>query len=458
MKEPSLIGRLLKWQVAMMLVTWVVLVGWLFHTMTGYENGDLDQRMKYFAEILAETASGSPAESGVLVGRMQATERIYVQGVIQQLESAGDYTATYQVFDRSGNLLYRTPNAPAVALTTNNGLSRGTRNDGDAWRYARAQSSDGTTVVVVGEAESDRWTSILPMLQIIGGAQIAILVITLLVTWIAARQGVKPLQLLAEQIGKREVGDLSPIQAPVMYSETRPIVLELNALLDRESRRLENERGFLADAAHELRTPLAAIGTDAHLVLNAGNGGERERAYASLKSGLERVSHLLEQLLTIARVEAPGGLASREPTDLATLVRDRLADHASRARQRAVSIELDAPEQLVAHVSRSGFTSIVDNLVDNAIRYAPSGGHVSVTIRTNDGGIELVVQDDGPGIPEHERERVFERFYRMPGSTPSGTGLGLAIVRRVAQAHAARIRFVDGLSGAGVGVVVRLPA
>jgi signal transduction histidine kinase len=449
---------MLKWQVAMMLATWIVLVGWLFHTMTGYEHGDLDQRMKYFAGILAETASGSPADPELLAGRMQATERIYVEGVIQQLESAGDYTATYQVFDRSGNLLYRTQGAPAVALTTTSGLSRGTRDDGGAWRYARTQSSDGTTVVVVGEAESGRWASILPMLEIIGGAQIAILAITLLATWIAARQGLKPLQSLAEQIGRREAGDLSPIQAPVMYAETRPIVLELNALLDRESRRLENERGFLADAAHELRTPLAAIGTDAHLVLSAGNGVERMGAYANLNSGLERVSHLLEQLLTIARVEAPGGLASREPTDLATLVRDRVAEHASRARQRAVSIELDAPDQLIAQVSRSGLVSIVDNLVDNAIRYAPSGGHVAVTVRSREKGIELIVQDDGPGIPEHERERVFERFYRLPGSTPSGTGLGLAIVRRVAQAHKARIRFVEGLSGTGIGVLVRLPA
>jgi signal transduction histidine kinase len=118
---------------------------------------------------------------------------------------------------------------------------------------------------------------------------------------------------------------------------------------------------------------------------------------------------------------------------------------------------LDCPDVLTARVNRSGFVSIVDNLVDNAIRYTPSGGHVAVSLAGTEGDLELVVRDDGPGIAPDERERVFERFYRIPGSTAPGSGLGLAIVRRIAQAHDATVRFVDGLSGTGVGVVVRLP-
>ena len=113
----------------------------------------------------------------------------------------------------------------------------------------------------------------------------------------------------------------------------------------------------------------------------------------------------------------------------------------------------------MTHISRAGFTSIVDNLVDNAVRYTSDGGHISVTLTVDDAALDLIVRDDGPAIPAHERERVFERFYRIiPGSTVSGTGLGLSIVRRVAQAHDATIRFVDGLFGAGVGIQVRLPA
>jgi signal transduction histidine kinase len=117
---------------------------------------------------------------------------------------------------------------------------------------------------------------------------------------------------------------------------------------------------------------------------------------------------------------------------------------------------LECPDTLMAQINPSGFVSIVDNLVDNAIRYTPSGGHVAVSLGVSADDLEFVVRDDGPGIAPDERERVFERFYRIPGSTVPGSGLGLAIVRRIAQAHDATVRFVDGLSGAGIGVVVRL--
>ena len=117
---------------------------------------------------------------------------------------------------------------------------------------------------------------------------------------------------------------------------------------------------------------------------------------------------------------------------------------------------LECPDTLTAQINPSGFVSIVDNLVDNAIRYTPSGGHVAVSLGVAADDLEFVVRDDGPGIAPEERERVFERFYRIPGSTVPGSGLGLAIVRRIAQAHDATVRFVDGLSGAGIGVVVRL--
>jgi signal transduction histidine kinase len=295
------------------------------------------------------------------------------------------------------------------------------------------------------------------MLEIIGAAQILILAASLLVTWWATRRGVQPLQTLADSIARREAGDPTRITAPLIYSEAWPIVRELNALLDRESRRLDAERGFLADAAHELRTPLAAIATQAHLVLGATEPAERRRLAQGLQDGLERVSHLLAQLLTIARVDAPGTVLSPECIDVAAILRERLAELSAPARARSISLVLDCPDVLTARVNRSGFVSIVDNLVDNAIRYTPSGGHVAVSLAGTEGDLELVVRDDGPGIAPDERERVFERFYRIPGSTAPGSGLGLAIVRRIAQAHDATVRFVDGLSGTGVGVVVRLP-
>ena len=456
MSRTSLAGRIIGWQVLMMGIAWFVLVAWLLHMMTAFENGDLDRRMKYFAEILAETASGTVHDPDRLAQRLQATERTFVEGVIETLENAADYKATFQVFDAGGTLLYRTGTAPIGALTTTPGLSLATRENGEQWRLARVRSSDQSVAVIVGERESDRWGSIWPMLQIIGGAQVLILVSSLLITWWATRRGVRPLRALADTISLRNAGDATPITAPFVYAEAVPIVRELNALLERESRRLENERGFLADAAHELRTPLAAIGTQAHLVLGATDESDRRRLAQALEAGLERVSHLLAQLLTVARLDAPGAQFSLERTDVAALVRERLADLSRVARARSISLVLESPEALLANVNPAGFVSIVDNLVDNAIRYTPSGGHVAVSLGTSKGALEFVVRDDGPGIAPGERDRVFGRFYRVPGSTAPGSGLGLAIVQRAARAHDASIRFDDGLAGSGIGVVVSL--
>jgi signal transduction histidine kinase len=456
MKHPSLIRRIIGWQALLMCISWVLLVAWLLHTMTSFENGDLDRRMRYFAEILAETASGATDDADLLARRLQATERTYVEGVIETLDSAAGYRATYQVFDRGGRLLYGTGSSLGAPLSGTEGISVVTGPDGQAWRTARVRSSDASVVVIVAESESDRWNSIWPMLQIIGAAQILILAASLLVTWWATRRGVQPLQTLADKIARREAGDPTHITAPLIYAEAWPIVRELNSLLDRESRRLDAERGFLADAAHELRTPLAAIATQAHLVAGATEPEERRRLVEGLESGLRRVSHLLAQLLTIARIEAPGTHLSIEFVDVAVLLRERLAELSATARARSISLMLVCPDTLPAHVSQSGFVSIVDNLVDNAIRYTPSGGHVAVSLREMAGDLEFVVQDDGPGIAPEERERVFERFYRIPGSAVPGSGLGLAIVRRIAQAHDATVRFVDGLSGTGIGVAVRL--
>jgi len=171
---------------------------------------------------------------------------------------------------------------------------------------------------------------------------------------------------------------------------------------------------------------------------------------------LDRLSHLLRQLLTIARVDAMGSQCAIVNTDLAVLLRDRLAELSGIARARAITLSLDCPETMHAMVNPAGFASIVDNLVDNAIRYTPSGGCVCVKLEADGREIAFVVRDNGPGIASVERERVFERFYRIPGSASQGGGLGLAIVQRIARAHNASVRFVEGIAGSGLGVMVRL--
>ena len=456
MKPRSLIGTLIRWQTLTMGAAWLGLALWLTNTMTQLENGDLDRRMTYFAQILAETATSDTAPEA-LAHRLQAVERIFVQGVIETLDNAERYDAHYQVFDQRENLLYRSAGAPASPYIGQAGVHEVTL-DGHSARVARVTSSDGRITVVLAESVQARRASILPMLKIIGGGQFLIFLVCVAVMWWSARRGLAPLRELAQAVSDRKPGDLRPIEPGGAFREVTPVVSAMNALLQREGERLELERGFLADAAHELRTPLAAIGAQAHLLLHAAGDEGRSAAARQLEDGLARVSHLLSQLLTIARIEAGRSSGTRESLDVAELVRVRVASFAARARLRSIALELVAPETLVFSVDRAGFNSVVDNLIDNAIRYAPAGGSVDVSLTIDGGGLRFAVRDNGPGIPDAYVEKVFERFYRIPGNPESGSGLGLAIVQKVASAHDATVQLVRGIDQRGLGVVVLFPA
>jgi len=382
---------------------------------------------------------------------------VFVHGVIESLENAERYEATYQVLDRDGRLLYRSPGAPERPLVGPRGVHESQIGD-EPVRLARVVSSDGRVQVILAESAAIRRASILPTLEIIGGGQILILLVCLIAVWWAARRGLAPLRTLAAEIGRRRPGDLRPIDGSFVFTEVAPLIAETNALLAREAERLELERGFLADAAHELRTPLAAIAAQAHLLTEAGDMESRQRVRHALEQSLERTAHLLAQLLTIARLDASDPTLGRESCDVAELVRRRVAAYADWARVRAIALEVSGPDSLVFEIHRSGVESLVDNLVDNAIRYTPPGGVVNVSIACDPKGLALTVLDNGPGIPQAFLERVFERFYRLPGTEAHGSGLGLAIVRRVVEAHQATVTLTRGLGEGGLGVFVQIPA
>ena len=457
----SMLRRLIIWQVAAMAVAWLALSAWILFQMLAYGNGDLDRRMQFFAQSLAEAASAAREDRAELTRRLQTTERIFVSGVIGESGDNGAtpiYVPVYQLWAADGRLLFASPAAPGTPLSSSSvqGFSAFSTND-QTIRVVTAMSSNGAVRAAVGERVDQRLLSIWPMLSGIGLSQLLILAWIVVITWIAARRGFKPLTSLASQIARRQPGDLSPLDGGPTYVETGPIVAEINGLLAREGRRLETERGFLADAAHELRTPLAAINAQAHLLLTTGDTEARQAAKAELQQGMDRVSHLLAQLLTMARLEAGPVHHTAEHVDVAELGRQRLATLSQLARARSISLVFDAPDVLMSQINRSGFLSILDNLVDNAIRYTPSGGRVEVQLAVVDDGVVLSVRDDGPGIAEADRERVFERFVRLPQSTEQGTGLGLAIVKRVVASQTGSVGFIDGLAGRGVGLLVRFP-
>lgn len=279
--------------------------------------------------------------------------------------------------------------------------------------------------------------------------------------WYLVGRGLRPLERLAREVATRRADSLDPLRAEQVPAEAQPLVEALNHLLERLDQALAAQRAFVADAAHELRTPLAALQIQLQLCERAASDEARDAAFGELRAGLHRATHMVQQLLTLARQE-PGATAT--PPDqrvaLADLVRLSLAHHAPLAEARHIDLgagELD--DSLVVKGDAAALRTLLSNLVDNAIRYTPEGGRIDVGLRATDSGdgCTLYVDDSGPGIPPEERERVLDRFYRRAGQEQPGSGLGLAIVHSIATRHGARLVLGSSPLG-GLRVTVEFPA
>jgi two-component system OmpR family sensor kinase len=235
------------------------------------------------------------------------------------------------------------------------------------------------------------------------------------------------------------------------------LVQTINEALERLERGFMVQRDFTADAAHELRTPLTAVRLQTGMVQRALDEAERAEAVADLRAGLGRASHLVDQLLAMARLDADISTTTLEAVDLLELARTVVAEYAPIADAHGVDLGLAPGEPAVIPGERTNLRVLLGNLVDNAIRYTPAGGTVDVAVGHAGAAPILTVTDTGPGIPPEDRERVFDRFYRGRDNKVLGSGLGLAIVRRIADRHGAKVTLGDGGGGHGLQVIVRFP-
>lgn len=277
----------------------------------------------------------------------------------------------------------------------------------------------------------------------------------MLLAWLSLRLGLRPLRQLCAALRERAPDDLSPLTIRMRYKELQQVADAWNAQLERIRHALAREREFMHDAAHELRTPMAVMSTQAHVLLRAENETERQAAEKAMQDAIARAAHLAAQLLSLAAMDH-AQLRDSESLDLAHLLQAALAQKVHAAQGKGLELALNAPESLPCASNRVALHSIIDNLIDNAIRYGRSGGRIEVTLGEDGNGISLDVADDGPGIPAPERERVFERFYRLD-RTQSGTGLGLPIVQHAVHNLGGHLEIGDGLGGRGVAFRIVLP-
>jgi len=271
----------------------------------------------------------------------------------------------------------------------------------------------------------------------------------------ALRRGLEPLTQTSTDIGQRSASSLEPIASETLPAELKPLVEAINALMARLALALSAQRRFTADAAHALRTPLTALRLQVQLLERATDPAMHEEAMADIRPGLDRASHLVDQLLELARLAPDATDRPSDSVDLAKMVRSVVADFSALARSRQIDlgaeVEPMAPGFGVLLGDGQHLRLLLNNLVDNALRYTPRGGRVDVALRAAVDTLTLEVVDSGPGIPSTERDRVFDRFYRgttahgIHGAT-QGSGLGLSIVKEVAQRHSARIDLTDGIA------------
>ena len=359
----------------------------------------------------------------------------------------------FQVWEDGRKLRLHSANAPDTRLSPQDRGFSDVESGGRSWRVFSSLDREGRVLVQVAEERRarDRITSgvagalLLPM--VVGLPVLGLLIV------LALRSGLKPLVALGREVAARDPDNLKPLDAAVPR-EVAPLVEGLNALFERRGRSIEHERRFNADAAHELRTPLAAVRAQAEVALGAAGDAERAHALRQVLAGCDRAARLVDQMLTLARLDPQRTLAGGARFALAAAARDAVAAIAPAGLARGVEVGLEAaPAQVVGDPALVAI--LLRNLLDNAIRHSPAGASVDVRVRAAEGGAEVVVADQGPGVPPEERERLGERFHTVPGGGEPGSGLGLSIVRRIAELHRAELAFGEPASGRGLEVRVR---
>jgi signal transduction histidine kinase len=362
----------------------------------------------------------------------------------------GDADFVVQIWDPFGTRVYLSrPGLPLINRAVLGFEDLDLR--GDTWRVYGLQTVDGVIQiaqpvrvreVLARHAALRIAIPLLLLLPLLGGAA----------AWIVS-SSLAPLRRIAADVQRRDVHTLAPIDAIPVPQEIAPLIDALNHLLLRLQAAFQTQRAFVADAAHELRSPLTAVRLQLQLLDRAPDEAARIEARGELGAAVDRAIHLVEQLLTLARNEPRASGDELAAISLDAAAADGIADSHALAQARGIDLRLDATPGCLVRGDREALRVLVRNLVDNAVRYTPAGGRVQVRVHPAGDAIVLEVIDSGPGIPAAERERVFDRFHRRASAPEGGSGLGLAIVRAIAERHGARIELGDAPGGGLVASV-----
>jgi two-component system, OmpR family, sensor histidine kinase TctE len=446
----SLFGEILDWMLAPLLFLWPISIIVTHNVADNIANQPYDLALADSVRALARMVS---IEEGEIVVHFPAPPRALFR-------ADQDDVVYYQVADDRGGPItgdaeISRPEVPR-SLIGEEVLFRDELIHGEevrvAYRFLRPEPADIAPLVLVQVAETRNKRTDLASRVVTGVLlpQFAIIPLAVVLVWVGLTRGIAPLSRLQSLIRRRRPTDLSPIVPASVPEEVRPLIVAFNDMMARLEENLQAQQRFIADAAHQMRTPLTGLKMQTDLALYETDPDQLRQSLAHIAESTDRAAHLINQLLSLARAEASfEKLYTVEPVDLEAVMRGVAQDLFPRARAKDIDLGVENSGQtLLVEGNEVLLREMIKNLLDNAIKYTPRGG--SVTARTRLAGTPVFeVEDSGVGISEADRERVFERFYRVLGSGEDGSGLGLPIVREIAELHRATVTLDAGPGGRG---------
>ncbi|QHJ00353.1 two-component sensor histidine kinase [Xylophilus rhododendri] len=440
----SIRGELLKWVLGALCLGSIVLVLVAYLVSLAEMNEVLDENLRDVASSLAEYRERAPA-----VAVAPSAEG-------HPMDDAHDYgDLVTQISRPDGSLLFSSNAQVALPLHREAG-ERTESIAGTEWRTYTLPGPQAIVQVAQRTVARKEMAGEAALRLVVPLALLTLLIGGLLV--FGLRRGLEPLDDAAAQMSERTATSLAPLAERELPREMRPLVAAFNGLMGRLEASFTLQRNFVADAAHELRTPVAALGLQLQLLERARDEAGRAEAIRELRGGMDRTARLVEQLLQLSRAQPDVEVFEPVPVALDELARSVVGDFSRLAERVGVDLGVSSATAVTAHADPDQLRVLLNNLVRNAVQFAPAGSRVDVSAGLEDGRPWLAVADQGPGIPAAERGRVFDRFYRSADTAASagGSGLGLAIVKAIADRHGARVSLGDGLDGGGLQVRVVL--
>jgi two-component system, OmpR family, sensor histidine kinase TctE len=457
-EQRSLFGEILDWMLAPLLLLWPmsVILTWL--VAQGIANKPFDRELGEMVRVLSKQVVIQPQKNPASPADAVATFTLPA-GASQILHTDEADTIFYQVLGLRGEYLSGDRSLPVPAdedrgPTGEVQFRDDVVNNDDVrvaylWLDTPGRVGAGGPLLQVAETLGKRSRLVSEIIKGVILPQFVILPLAVLLVWLALARGIAPLNELQRRIRGRDSSDLSPIDEREAPEEVSPLVRAINDLLARLDQSMKSQKHFLADAAHQLKTPLAGLRTQAELAQREMDSGTSDpqavrRSLQQISLSSQRAAHMVNQLLAMARAEDPQQAATKQSVNLSRLATEAVQDFVPRALDKQIDLGFEGPEgdaPLLVNGNPTLLRELIRNLVDNALLYTPVGGTVTVRVLDDPFGqvVVLQVEDSGPGIALHEREQVFLPFYRVLGTNVDGSGLGLAIVREIAQQHGAEV-------------------